>query len=265
MYAYYMNLSKNIDNNIIPEDVLSYLKQLGLSDKESSVYYTLLKVGDVGTSKISKETGLHIQFIYNALAVLIEKGLVDKYTQKKRTKFSAKNPRVFYEKIEKEKKTVDLLSTAVENSLSSVLDSKSVEIFRGREAFLENETSFIRDMPVGSELLVIGGPSDEHVNNIGPYYTQYEYLRNKKDIIVRYIGTESQKSYLTKSADTRKNFVYKYLPGKYNGVMNISILTGVAVTIYVFQDPISTIIIRNKKIIDSYVEFFETLWGLSKN
>jgi len=260
-----MSLSKIIDNNVIPEDVLSYLKQLGLSDKESSVYYTLLKVGDVGTSKVSQDTGLHIQFIYNALAVLMEKGLVDKYIQKKRTKFSAKNPRIFYEKIEKEKKTVDLLSTAVENSLSTVLDNKSVEIFRGREAFVENEAVFIKEAPTNSDLLVIGGPSDEYINNIGSFYTQYEYLRNKKNLAIRYIGNETQRSYLTKSAETRKNFKYRYLPGKYNGVMNISIVPGVAVTIYLFQDPISTIIIRNKKIVDSYVEFFETLWGLGKN
>jgi predicted transcriptional regulator len=258
-----MNTPKNLDE-IIPEDILSYLKELGLSYKESLVYFALLKVGEAGTSQISKETGLHSQFVYNSLDSLLKKGLVETYLNKKRARYSARDPKAFYEKVEKDKKTVDLLANSIENSLITTIDSKSVEIYKGKEAFMNNELSILKEVPQGGELLILGGPGDEYINQFGTDFTQYEYLRNKKGLKLRYIGNETQKKYLEKSSDERRSFDFRYLPGVYNGVMNISICKNISVTIYLFQNPISTIVIKNKKIVESYVEFFETLWSISK-
>ncbi|MEI8339892.1 MAG: helix-turn-helix domain-containing protein [bacterium] len=239
-------------------------RQLGLSAKESLVYYALLKAGDVGTSKIAEETGLHSQFIYNSLETLMEKGLVEKYLQNRKTRYSAKDPQIFYEQIEKNRKTATLLNEAIKNDLIATIDEKSVQIFKGNEAFVNNELSLLKEMPSNTEILVIGGPGDDYLKQMGSNVNQYEYSRNKKNIKVRYIGNEAQKKYLTESADGRKGFDYRYVPGNYEGVMNISIHRNTAVTIYLFQNPVSMIIIRNKKIIDSYAEFFEALWSVSK-
>lgn len=258
-----MKTPRNLDESI-PGDILSYLKELGLNEKESLVYFSLLKTGEAGTTQISKETGLHSQFVYNSLDSLLEKDLVEKYMSKKRARYSARDPKVFYERIEKDKGTVDKLSTLIESSLISTLDSKSVEVYKGKEAFIENEMSIIKETPANGDLLIIGGPGDEYINQFSTKFREYEYLRNKKSLSVRYIGNETQKKYLEESADNRRMFSYRYLPGKYAGVMNISICPGVSVTIYVFQNPISTIVIKNKKIIDGYVEFFETLWNISR-
>lgn len=258
-----MNTPKNLDE-IIPEDILNYLKELGLSHKESLVYFTLLRVGEAGTAKISRESGLHSQFVYNSLDTLLRKDLVEKYLIKNRARYSARDPKAFYERVEKNKNTVGLLTSAIENNLISTIDSKSVGIYKGRDAFIKNEMSTLKDSPKNGELLIIGGPGDDYLNNLGSNINEYEYQRNKKNIGLRYIGNETQKKYLENSADQRKLFKYRYLPGQYGGVMNISIVKDVSVTIYIFQDPISTIIIKNKKIIDGYVDFFETLWSMSK-
>jgi HTH-type transcriptional regulator, sugar sensing transcriptional regulator len=258
-----MNTPINLDKDI-PVDILSYLRELGLSDKEAIIYFTLLKVGEAGTSQISKETGLHSQFVYNSLDSLIGKGLVEKYTDKKRPRYSARDPKAFYERVEKDKNIINQLTVSVENNLISTIDSKSVGIYKGRDAFIKNEMSTIIDSPQDGDLLIIGGPGDEYINLFGPEFNEYEYHRNKKNLNVRYIGNEAQKKYLEESADKRKLFKYRYLPGQYGGVMNISIVKNLSVTIYLFQNPVSTIIIKNKKIIDGYAEFFETLWSMSK-
>ena len=258
-----MNTPRNLDE-IIPEDILTYLIELGLSYKESLVYFTLLKVGEAGTARICKESGLHSQFVYNSLDTLLEKDLVEKYINKKRACYSARDPKAFYERIEKDKSIIDKLATSVENNLITTIDSKSVGIYKGREAFIKNEISTIKESPQNGDLLIIGGPGDEYINLFGQEFNEYEYQRNKKGLNMRYIGNEAQKKYLEESADKRRFFKYRYLPGQYGGVMNISIVKDVSVTIYLFQNPISTIIIKNKKIIDGYVDFFETLWSISK-
>jgi sugar-specific transcriptional regulator TrmB len=258
-----MDIPKNL-GEVIPDDILSYLRDLGLSYKEALVYFVLLRVGEAGTSQISKETGLHSQFVYNCLDSLLKKDLVERYFNKKRARYSARDPKVFYEQLEKNKNTIGLLTTSIENSLITTIDSKAVEIYKGREAFMKNEMSILKDVPDNSELLIIGGPGDEYIHQFGAEFNQYEYVRNKKGLRLRYIGNENQKRYLERSSDERKSFDFRYLPGKYNGVMNISICPNVSVTIYIFQDPISTIVIKNKKIVESYFEFFETLWGFSK-
>ena len=74
------------------KSLLKGLEQFGLSTKEAQVYLVLLPRRDVGSSKIITATGLHKQFVYNALTRLEELGLAKHVIQKNRKKFSANTP-----------------------------------------------------------------------------------------------------------------------------------------------------------------------------
>ena len=59
-------MSKYFDKNS-EQDLLKQLEAVGLTNKESLVYLALLPRNDVGSSKLITATGLHGQFVYDAL------------------------------------------------------------------------------------------------------------------------------------------------------------------------------------------------------
>src|SRR3989344_9491116 len=79
-------MSKNIDTNLIQE-----LLALGFNAKEAEVYIALLRGGEMSAIKVSVITGLHRQFVYNALSALKERGLVVQIGTP--AKWRAQNPR----------------------------------------------------------------------------------------------------------------------------------------------------------------------------
>jgi len=62
-------MSKKVDDNS-DRDLLKKLEELGLTEKEGLVYMALLPRQDTGSSKLIRATGLHGQFVYDALAHL---------------------------------------------------------------------------------------------------------------------------------------------------------------------------------------------------
>src|SRR3989338_11050127 len=74
------------------EPLLKKLEDFGLNNKEAQVYLALLPHRDIGSSKIIRATGLHGQFVYDALNRLEELGLAKNVVQNGRKKFSANTP-----------------------------------------------------------------------------------------------------------------------------------------------------------------------------
>jgi len=253
-------MSKLLDKNKF-KSMLSDLESLGLSNRESEVYLSLLQLGEVGASKIVSATGLHGQTVYNALDTLEQKNLCRFNIVKGRKRFVAQGPDNLILMVEQKKTVAQQISNNISKSFSFV-DSLDIEVYHGKEAFIQNEFNRIKELPKGSELLVIGGSGDTFIKSFAQNMTEYEFQRNKKDIKVRYIGANGQKDYLEKSKYQRKGFDYRTLPSVFSGVTNITIFPNNAIIFYLFDENIDTIIIQQKKIVESYVDFFESLWNL---
>ena len=79
------------------------LQVLGLEEKSAAVYMSLLRLGDVGSSKIIKNTGLHGQYVYQSLEKLEKMGLAQHIIKRGHKKFSAKSPSVLVRVAEEHK------------------------------------------------------------------------------------------------------------------------------------------------------------------
>jgi sugar-specific transcriptional regulator TrmB len=253
-------MSKISDKN---DGISEDLQELGLDKNEAIVYLSLLKLGEVGASKIVRDTSMHGQTVYDALYNLESKNLVRHNVEKGRKKFLAQSPSILIDLIERKKKVASEIVEKIEQKFST-LDFQDIEILKGQESFISNEFKILKEMPEDSILLVFGGTGDSFIKNLKNQYNEYDFQRNKKNILVKYIGSEKQKEYLTKSKDTRKNFEYKFLSDVFSGVTNICVFGTIAINIYLYDETVTTITIRNKKIVESYIDFFNSLWTLGK-
>ena len=138
------------------------LTHLGLVSKEASVYLALLQLGVTGSSRIMGTTSLHGQFVYQALASLEEKGLVQHVIQNGRKKFSAKPPSVLVSLIEQQKREAESVATSLERVLT-LSTPQQFEVFQGQESFVVHESDLLRHAPKDATILVLGGSGDAFV------------------------------------------------------------------------------------------------------
>ncbi|MCB0325821.1 MAG: helix-turn-helix domain-containing protein, partial [Bdellovibrionales bacterium] len=73
-------------------DLETVLSEVGLSEKESSVYLALLQLGRSSVTPISARSGVKRTSIYNFIDRLVALGLVEKTEERGRTLFHALPP-----------------------------------------------------------------------------------------------------------------------------------------------------------------------------
>ncbi len=254
-------MSTNIDKNI-PVKLLNDFLKLGFSDKTARVYYSLLRLGEVGASKIVKDTGLHNQFVYNSLKDLEEKNMVRFTLKNGRKQFEAQNPALLVLEAEKQKVIAENLSQNLSNLIDYV-DEQTFDVIKGREAFIASEFKAMQDAPKGSEFLVIGGIGDEYIENMGSLFHEYEYQRNKKEISVKYVGSLGQEDRVRDKYDPRGLFKTKLLPGKFENEVNMTIFP-TEVVFNFFGTPHIRFSIKSQKMVESYKKFFDVLWNMGR-
>jgi sugar-specific transcriptional regulator TrmB len=116
------------------------LQELGLSDKEASVYVALLAVDNDSVLDLAKRTGINRTTIYPVLDSLLQKGLVSEIKVDKKIRFAAESPErlitfverqkvVFEEKAGRVRDFVPRLKTVQRESGEKPL----VKIYEGKE------------------------------------------------------------------------------------------------------------------------------------
>lgn len=250
-----------IDKNNM-EEILDSLIGLGMDLKEAQVYLSLLLLGEVGSSKIIQQTGLHGQYVYQSLDRLESRGFVQHVIKRGRKKFSAKNPKVLTRLAEEKKIMAENLVSKL-NKILVLPPDQHFEIFQGKESYIAHEFELLKNSMEGSILMIIGGSGDKFNENMGERLGEYSRLHISKGINIRYIGSEVQRSDMTKMHGSRKNFEIRYLPGLFTGEVNTNIWPD-ALGFNIYSEPVTRFTIWNPVVAQSYAKFFETLWSLAK-
>ncbi len=244
--------------------IIKNLQLLGLREKEALVYMALLELGQAGSSKIIQKTGLHGQFVYDALATLDERGLSTHVVRNGRKKFSANPLKRLESLVSKQQEVLESVTREL-RSLSVLPEAQQFEVYQGDESYRDYEFQYLEKVPESSVLNIIGGgkSNNKFFDIIGDQWGDYQALRRAKKIKVRYIGSADQEKFqVTDSKDT-EYFEQRVLPGKFSGLVNTNIWPN-AVGFNLFGNPVMAFVITNKEIADSYNQFFEVLWNLSK-
>ena len=120
------------------KELLKKLADFGLGEKESRVYFALLPYRDIGSSKIIRATGLHGQFVYDALEKLEEFGLAKHVIQNGRKKFSANSPKRILSLLEEKRLSAQSVVQQLQNRLAVAHEQDSKEL-QGGTAFVAHQ------------------------------------------------------------------------------------------------------------------------------
>lgn len=246
-------MSKNIDLNI-EKGLLS----LGFTGKEIPVYTRLVSDGKMSAIALSKATGLHRQFVYNALSSLVSKGLVIQ-VETKRAKWKAENPRKLITIAEEMEK----IATEASHSLMMLMQQESGQEFsitEGSKAFRSRLIDTIKKIPKDTAIFMICGEWQRYFDQAGEFvHAQWDRIRISRNIRLMMIGPDSLKLSMNLAAAKRELIEYRTMQGLEKNIVNTVIYED-RVDFEIYGTPHLTFSIKNPEVARSQKDFFEALW-----
>ncbi len=244
----------------ISKSAIESALKAGLSGKGASIYVVLLEAGSALSPKtLILRTGLHRQYVYDALDELLKIRLIIKAGEGKKVRYQAASPDRLSQEAEKRKletlEGVRDLMHLYERSPAGV-----VEIIEGSAKVIEDEFQILRDAKNGEYLDVIGGGGTRWERLFEGRLEEFEALRKEKGLRIRYIGTEDDVRHnREKSVITSESRV---IPG-IGDLVTVSIRPG-SISFNFYEPEALIVRVKNEGTVASQKALFEVLWGVAK-
>ncbi len=240
-------------------DIINSLKTLGLSDKEASVYLSLLEIGEASVVQIARQTKLKRPTIYLLLDSLRDKELVLKIPHVKKAIYIAKDPENFFrESMLKTKSAYDKLS---EIKAIQKKDNKiSVKYYDGEKGM---EEAFFYKIEELKKTEIVGFfAKAEKISPRGIDIShRWRNKLNNYDIKLRGIAPKHDTLKEFRKTDDMLGMMFKSVPiSAYSSNCSID-ATNLFVRIVLF-DANQAIIIENPEIVRTVKEIFESNWKI---
>ncbi len=232
---------------------IQLLEEAGLTRNEAAVYLALIEQGPSKAGHITRKSGIHRRNVYDAIEMLIQKGLVSYIKENNVRMYLAVSPNRLLEILKEKENNVASIIPDLERRFMSVQKKNETIFFRGKQAL---KSLFDDQLKENKEILVIG--ACPFAKDIVKYYFQkYDRERQQKKIKV--------KALFTKKIDYKIPLSeIKYLPKEMDSPTATNIY-GDKVAIILWSEEPFAILIKQKEIADSYMNYFELLWKQAKN
>lgn len=241
------------------------LRQLGLSDKEISIYTSLLRYGKLNVSELAKKTRIKRTGLYYVLPNLLDKGLIKKTIKGKRLYYSISDPNDFIEKLHTNTSNLkkELSEFKIEKDTSV-----ECEVLIGKQQMSRAINSILK-LKKGDIVYSIEGSPYFHAM-IGSYIgtaKHWQRICTEKGIVLKGVGTKDALKilmentpknllkYMTNRSVSPRIFEDSELPN-----FNISLIAYANVTIIFLLQNDTAISIKNKTVSDSFKSLIDFIY-----
>ena len=234
------------------------LKELGLTENESRVYFSALSLGPTTILKISQSAELKRTSVYSIIESLKQKGLMNIQVDGFKKKFVAEDPNKLEVMLEIKKKKLDVILPEF-SALYNLQGGESViKYYEGIEAVKGVYESMIRDIRPGEDYLVFSN-QDQWLILDKEYFMDFLYRRAKLPIKIRMIFQDTEMAHEWKAMERNFNAAVRILPKETQLKTNL-VITPQRVLIHQLTQPIIGIVIENKSVIQMHREMYEIIW-----
>jgi sugar-specific transcriptional regulator TrmB len=254
-------------------NISDYLKKLGLSEIEASIYKGLLEKGSCSIMELANYLGMKRITVHFNVENLIKKGLIAQ------TKIGARR-RIIAEAPEK----LSFLLKQQEENLKSLQEDFPTALKAMSSLFNKNSQVSLEDVEVlyykGSDSFKqvsqrsIDNAKDEilFISNLDQWYNIYTkdldekyYIpeRLKRDIKLKILTFESDKTKSLRTEDKKLAREIKFLPKEMNFNTTIMIY-GEEVSLMISHKPYNSIVIRDKDFHKTFSNIFNALWLIAE-
>jgi sugar-specific transcriptional regulator TrmB len=240
------------------------LIRLGLSKNEATIYLFLLKNPNITTGLIIKETGIANSRVYESLNSLISKGLVVYTIQKDGKYFNASQQEKFIEKEEERKKQIEELVPELKKLKTEKEFRTNTAVFEGFEGFKTAFKKIIDDCPKEETIYILGFSEQPYATeSLRIFLTNMNLKSAQKKQKLKILLDKTTKSSLGKDREKEKYTEVKYMPEGYISPAAMDIFQDY-VYIFLWEEKPFVFMIKNKRIAESFKQYFNFLWQTAK-
>lgn len=235
-------------------DIKDKLKELGLTENESKIYSSLIEMGPVNASLLTRKSGLHRRVVYDTLDRMIKKGLVGFIIRNHVRIFQVANPSKFMEVIKEREAIVSDILPELMTMYKKTRESEETNFYKGKSGL---KLIFEDQISSGKEILILGASLIAY-DVLQFYFKWFDKRRKENKIKARIIFN---------SAGKKMNIPYsqvRYIPEKYSSPLAVNIYGDkVAVILWSKENPLA-VVIKNRQIAEGYKKYFEFMWKVAK-
>ena len=179
-------LSEKDDNNKYYKPIkdiifmLNELKNFGLSEKESLVYLSCLKLGPSTANRITSNVNLPRTTVYEILERLKFLGLISTIISDHKTNFIACDPKKLLDLLEGKKASIQKILPSLKNIQNKVGDKPLAEVFEGNGSVFRLFDEILEN----SNTIKIIGSMENAIKQIGFRTDRFRNIRKIKKIKV---------------------------------------------------------------------------------
>jgi len=229
------------------------LVPLGLTLTEAKIYVTLVDLGRAQAGVISRKTGIHRRSVYDALERLIEKGLVSYIKENDQRHYSPTDPERINELLKQTENDIGTILPTLKAKYEEVKQKQETLFYRGVEGI---KTIFEDQITTGKDVFILGAAAnaDEILRFYLPHYTSKRVTRKIKLHLV-YAGRKHPKHVPLGNI--------RYLPEEFASPVSTNIYGDKVAIILWGYEPVA-ILIKDKRVAETYRNYFDALWKTAK-
>ena len=245
------------------------LQNIGLTDGEIRVYLSLIELGPSTTGPITDKSKVSSSKIYNILERLMQKGLVSYIIKDKTRYYQAEDPIKIKEyvinkeeEIKKQKEEIDKLIPTIQLKKNLNKNKSEVQVYKGFKGVQTITEHIYSKLNRGDTWYNIGVPShqEEKYHN---YWHEDHLRRIKAGIKCKMLFNPETSRETLKQRNSYNDCDARYMPIPVETPSWILIYDSITVIILPGNEPMA-IEINNEKITDSFKQYFNAFWKLSK-
>ncbi len=240
------------------------LESLGLMGNEIKIYIKLLEIGPSLASKLAVKTELQRTYVYEILKRLVEKGLVSSIIRENRKYFQASNPEaleiLFKQKedfLKKERVELNKVITHLKKTSPLHEENLIASVYEGKKGF---KTILEDILKTKEDYFVIGytAQAEELLKYYLPNFHKRRIINNIKRKVI------FSEKFKTNSQTKLKLQEIRFLPKGYPILSGTIIYSDKVVLVVIHEKQFVALLIKDKKISDSYRQQFNLLWKIAK-
>ncbi len=242
-----------------PKDVL---KQFGLTDTETKVYLTLLKLGETTVPEIVKKVKAYKANVYDALDKLEKKGLVTHLKKEHRMFYTPLNPEKLYKILDSRKESLESVFPILDKFYKAKKTDREVNILSGRDGI----KTIFNDMHTLRKDIYTVGSSLQLFSVMEHRAVQFLNKLDKDNFKVKVVMVDKKE--IRQQASELHRYLpvaeFRFYPEKFFSPVTFAVYGNRAVMMIWDEEPLA-IWIKDRSIAEAFRNYFAMIWMVSKD
>lgn len=239
----------------------SILTELGLTQREITIYTILLRLGEIPVADLVERLGVHPQLVYRAVDDLAARELVRVFRKNYKKYVQPESPRTL---LRQEQQRLERLKSTLPSllALQGNIPESITRVSKGNQAVKETRLKITEDIEPGGTLRIINASGKQFYRALGKDYLSVDRKRVERGIR-RLVVTYTAEEPFVRREPSPELTEYRYL----DGPPQVLVSTPIGRTFiaqFIWADEPVVVEIESPEVVQSYVDHFEVLWKLAK-